>query len=86
MITGIHPSCTLHQGGCCKQGNTCAFKHTVQAAGEPKKRNSAAVVANTLDVTLQAGKEVSSLKSRGKGGLLHGVSGIPVKSILRKVV
>ena len=49
-----------------KREPMCAFKHTEGADGEPKKRNNAAVVANTLDIT-QASKEVTSLNSRVKG-------------------
>ena len=76
VIAGMHMSVSFHQPGGCKLGNTCAFQHTEQAAGEPKKRNTSAVVAPTLDLT-QAGKEVTSPKSRAKGDLLPGVSGIP---------
>ena len=49
-----------------------------------KTRTHSAVVANTLDIT-QAGKEVNKLESRAKSDLLRVFSGIPVKSILRKI-
>ena len=42
------------------------------------------VVAKTLDIT-QAGKEATSLQNRPKVDLLHGVSAIPVRSILQNV-
>ena len=62
--------CSYQQEGACKLGNKCGFKH--------------AVVAKTLDIT-RAAKEITSFQSTAKGDFLHGVSGFPEKSILRKV-
>ena len=67
----------------CKHRGKCAFHHTGKAGGEPKTRHKLVVVVKTLDHT-QAG-EITSLKFMGDGNLLHGVSAIPVKSILRKL-
>ena len=51
-------------------------------ANRRTETNTSSVVAPTLDLT-QAGKEVTSPKSTAKGGLLHGVSGISMKSVRR---
>ena len=42
------------------------------------------VVAKTLDLT-QVEDKITSLKIIAKGNLLHGVSAIPVKSILQNI-
>ena len=55
-----------------------------QGGGEPNKRKKSVAVAKTFDVT-QEGKEIASLKFRVKEDFLHGVSAIPVTSILQKV-
>ena len=58
--------CGMKQDPENKREPMCAFQHTEGADGEPKKRNNAAVVANTLDIT-QASKDITSLNSRVKG-------------------
>ena len=59
--------------------------HTDKAGGEPKKRNTIFVaVAKTLEIT-QAEEDLCSLKVKVKGGFLHGVSAIPMKSTAQEV-
>ena len=66
----LPPECSYHQKEGCKLWKMCVIRHTEQAGGETKKRSTSAVVSNTMDIT-QAGEEVTSLKSRTKGDLLH---------------
>ena len=54
------------------------------AGSAPNKRKNSVALAMTLNVT-QAGKDVISLKFMTKGDFLHGVSGIPVTSMLQKI-
>ena len=56
-----------------------------KAGSGPKKQNNSVVVSRTLDHT-QAEDKLTSLKFSAKGDLLHGVSAIPLKSILQKIV
>ena len=60
------------------------FKHTEKAGSEPKTRTNSVVVAVALDDT-QAEDKITSLKFIAKGDRLHGVSAIPVNSILQKI-
>ena len=73
----LPPECCYHQKEGCTLWKMCVIKHAEQAGGETKKRSNSAEVSNTLDIT-QAGEEVTSLKSRTKGDLLHCFSGTPV--------
>ena len=61
-------------------------KHTENGGSEPKKRQTSVVFSKKVDLTQAEGKYVTSLKRIAKGGLLHGVSAIPVKSIEQKIV
>ena len=65
--------------GNCKLGSKCAFKQTEKAGSEPKKRNNAVVLAKTLDHT-QSEEQITEIQS--EGAFLHGVSAIPVTSIV----
>ena len=85
MITGIPPECRFHPKRYCKLGRKCAFKHTDKAGGEVKKRNNSVVVAKTLDLS-QEEKKITSLNFMAKEDLLHGMSAIPEKSHLQKIV
>ena len=84
VISGIRLSVPFIKKGNCKLGSKCAFKHTEKAGSEPKKRTNSVVVVKTLDHT-QAEDEITSLPFTAKGDLLHGVSAIPVKSILQNL-
>ena len=75
---GIYLRAPLSRKGSCK----LAFKHTEKAGDATKKRNNFVTVTKTLDIT-ESGKEITSLKFRVNEGLLHGVSGIPVQSVLQ---
>ena len=78
------PECFFHQEVNCVHRSKCAFKHTDKARSEPRKRNNSVVVAKTVACT-KAEDKVTSLNFIAKGDFLHGVSAIPVKSILQNV-
>ena len=80
-ITGIHLDVPFTKKGNCKLGSKCAFKQTEKAGSEPKKRNNSVVLAKTLDHT-QSEEQITEIQS--EGALLHGVSAIPVTSIVAR--
>ena len=69
----------IKKKGNCKLGFWCTLKHTGKAGSEPKKRHDSVVVAKTSDHTHV--QEVTSLKFKAQGDLLHGVSAVPVKYV-----
>ena len=79
VITGIHLDVPFTKEGNCKLGSKCAFKQTEKAGSEPKKRNNSVVLAKTLDHT-QSEEQITEIQS--EGAFLHGVSAIPVTSIV----
>ena len=82
VIIGIHLSVPFIKKGSCKFGNQCAFMHTEETGGKPKKRYNSVVVAKTWTPPKQRTK-ITSQKFFAKGDLLHGVPAIPVNQFYR---
>ena len=75
--------CSHHQKGGCKLGYRCAFKHTEQAGGEPRKRKNSVVVAKALDFT-QTSKRSHFVQVKSKG-CFSAWSGVAEKPVLRQL-
>ena len=78
MSLGIHLGALFIK----KEVANCAFKHTEKAGGEPKKN-----LWQSLKHWISLKRERKLLREKFKRSedFLHGVSAIPVKSMLQKV-